>query len=421
MLILMTLGLAAPAGLWLGAASGRGALPRASTAGFAEILREVPRDLLQEPAQLVMLLACLPIALALLLPDRAAAQLPRGGDPDALRFFLVTAAAACAAAIALTVMLYHGPHTWRYGNPVTWWPPIFLAGMLAARWPQWGDGVAALLAGGLISHSAIAGGTAGPALLRWRPPELVCLDAADPGLTLQAGLATYWHARTMAAASGWQRQVESVDFGDGRPFLWISDPRSMVQQRRAARGTPPPYRFILMTGLDPVAIARIHGRPERVVTCGEISLWIYPDAWDPVDRLIAMADPLIPEALASERHVCTGPGQLIAADGADRGRVVSLPPGRWRIGLHYESASDEVRWRILSDADGSVLHELQLASASRTTEATLGRPGGPTRLRLVVLPGDRASPMLLGMSFGPVNAAPAAACVFPRAAPAPAR
>lgn len=405
------LALAVGAGFALGAATGRAPLPTGPggglTAALSAALAALPRDLLREPQQLLMLLACVPIALAFLLPRRAAAGLPRGADPEALRFFVVAASAACAAGVLITAGLYHGPHAWRYANPTAWWPAIFLAGLLAVRWRRGATAVALLAAGGIAAISAIAGGAATPAILRWRPPELACLDAADPEVRLRAGLAAYWYARTMAAASDWRRQVESVDFGEGRPFLWIEDSRSVVQARHAPRGTPPPYRFILMTGLDPAAITRIHGAPERVVPCGDTAIWIYPEGWDPVDRLVAMADPLIPHALAVGRTVCTGTAGLLEEDG----RVVTLPPGRWRIGLRHGAGA--ARWRILDDSDGASLQEVVAGPDAGTAVAEAGRWGAPLRLRLLVRSGAAPGMALHALSIGPAGGAAAACRVQP--------
>lgn len=409
-----TLLLAVPAGYRLGALSGRAPLPHADPAGLLAQFGAMLADLLREPAQGLMLLACLPIALAFFWPHRAAARLARGGDAAALRFFITAASAACAAAIATTGLLYFGPAAWRYGNPIAWWPAIFLAGLLAARWPRPLAGLAGLTASGIAGASALSGGGLAPALFHWRPPELACLDAADPEVTVRAGLAAYWHARTMAAASGWRRQVESTDFGEGRPFLWIEDSRSLVQARGGPRGTPPAYRFILMTGLDPIAITRIHGPPERVLPCGATSLWIYPEGWDPLDRLIAMADPLIPEALAVGRRVCTGPGGLL-----DQGRVVTLPPGLWRIGLHHAPGDagmpqGGVVMRILSEPDGALRGAWPLDPAAQRIEADVGRPDAPSRLRLRL--DGVAPPALHGLSISRADGPAGPACQDPLAA-----
>ncbi|MCX7372518.1 MAG: hypothetical protein NTW56_08830 [Alphaproteobacteria bacterium] len=396
--------LGAGAGFALGLVSGRAPLPGGG-AGLAEALRALAPDLLREPQQALMLLFCLPVALALFRPRRAAAWLPQAGHPDALRFFLVVAASACGASIMITALLYGGPHTWRYANPIAWWPAIFLAGMLAARWQRAMAGIAAVAAAGIAGISALAGGAAAPALMHWRPPELVCLDAADPDVTLRAGLAAYWHARTMAAASGWRRQVESLDFGEGRPFLWIEDSRSLVQARHAPRGTPPAYRFILMTGLDRVAIERIHGTPTRILPCGATSLWLYPEGWSPLDRLVAMADPVVPHALAIGQSVCTGAERL------DTGRVFTLPPGRWRLALHHGQGGG--LWRILSEPEGIALHEQRLAAGAGRAEAILGSEAGALRVRILLQPEAGIAPVLDGLSINAVDEQPSA-CTMQR-------
>jgi hypothetical protein len=197
-------------------------------------------------------------------------------------------------------------------------------------------------AAALVATSAMAAGSISPAIMQWRPKALVCLDQADPEGTLRAGFASFWHGRTMAAASNWRRQIESSDFGEGRPILWTDDPRSWVRYRNGPAGTAPPFRFIVLWHHDPDALRRIHGAPARIVPCGDTPIWIYPASWDPLDQLISMADALVPQALAVGRRVCLPPHR----SGADP-RELPVPPGQWRINLHYDLGTGApVAWRV---------------------------------------------------------------------------
>jgi hypothetical protein len=339
-------------GVWLGSLSKRMDLPLTPSQGWVEAAQAGILGLSAQPVMLALLLAALPIALAFLWPRRAAAFLPAGGQASALRFFIVVAAAACSAALLVSLALYAGPMSWRYAMPLGWWPVIFAAAFLPKRRLT---GLAWVLALGLVA----AQGGASPAIMRWQHPATTCLDAADPGFEWRAGLAAYWHARTIAATGDWRRQVESTDFGDARPLLWIADPRSHLQQRHGMPGKPPPYRFLYMAGMDPAAVTAIHGAPERVLPCGDYPIWVFPPGWDPVDRLIAMADPLVPQALAIGRQICIAPARMAA-----EGLVLELPAGAWRF-----STVGAARLRVSDATSGAVLSEV----ASRA-EIRLHRP-----------------------------------------------
>jgi hypothetical protein len=353
----IAMALGAGLGLWLGSLSKRMDLPLTPSQGWGQAAWSATIALPGQPVIMAMLLAALPLALAFLWPRRAAGLLPPGGQPAALRYFIVVAAAACSAAMLISMALYAGPMNWRYAMPLAWWPVILGAAFMPPRpwlWPAW------LLALGVVA----AQGGKSPAIMRWQHPATACLDAADPGIEWRAGLAAYWHARTIAATGGWRRQVESTDFGEARPILWISDPRSHVQARHAAPGTPPPYRFIYMAGIDAAAITAIHGPPERILPCGDTPIWVFPPDWRPVNWLIAMADPLVPEALAIGREVCIAPERVSA-----EGLVLDIPAGAFRLAL-----TGAARLRLSDAQSGAPLGEV-----APQAEITLRRA---TRLRI---------------------------------------
>jgi hypothetical protein len=154
--------------------------------------------------------------------------------------------------------------------------------------------------------------------------------------------------------------VESTDFGDARPLLWIADPRSHVQARHGTPGTPPPYRFIYMAGIDAEAITAIHGPPERILPCGDTPIWVFPPDWQPMNWLIAMADPLVPEALAIGRQVCIAPARVSA-----EGLVLDLPPGAFRIAL-----TGEARLRLSDAHSGKPLGEVAPLAEITLSHAT---------------------------------------------------
>ncbi|NDG49170.1 MAG: hypothetical protein EBY30_09025, partial [Rhodospirillales bacterium] len=84
----IAMALGAGLGLWLGS------LSNAWSATIA---------LPGQPVIMAMLLAALPLALAFLWPRRAAGLLSPGGQPAALRYFIVVAAAACSAAMLISM------------------------------------------------------------------------------------------------------------------------------------------------------------------------------------------------------------------------------------------------------------------------------------------------------------------------------
>lgn len=345
--------LGAGLGIWLGSLSKRMDLPLTPSQGWGEAALSATLALPHQPVIMAMLLAALPLALAFLWPRRAAALLPPVGQPAALRYFIVAAAAACSASLLISMALYAGPMSWRYAMPLAWWPLILGAACMRPGpwlWPAW------LLACGMVA----AQGGSSPAIMRWQHPATACLDAADPGIEWRAGLAAYWHARTIAATGGWRRQVESTDFGDARPILWISDPRSHVQARHAAPGTPPPYRFIYMAGIDAAAITAIHGPPARILPCGDTPIWVFPPDWRPMNWLIAMADPLVPEALAIGREVCIAPGRVSA-----EGLVLDIPAGAFRVAL-----TGEARLRLSDAQSGASLGEVAPLAEINLSRAT---------------------------------------------------
>jgi hypothetical protein len=253
---------------------------------FSAAISNVPlllAHLGEEPAVIGMLVAALPLG-AVSLRAVASSGALAGGGGAALRFFLIASGAAGAASLLMVVGLYEahdgGIATWRYANPLLWWPMIVASGLLARTLEPRRLGQA--FAGAWIAAACLAAGTAVarrsfvPEIMHWQTDEAACLDAIDPERRLRAGLGAFWQARPTEAASEWRRQIGEVD-GDGRLSDELSHPRTYVQLRHAPRGTMPPYRFILMRDLVPDDIRAAYGEPERVVPCYPSSIWIYPE------------------------------------------------------------------------------------------------------------------------------------------------
>ena len=145
-----------------------------------------------------------------------------------------------------------------------------------------------------------------------------------------------------------RRQVESMDLRDSTLFSWISDPRSHFQARHAEPGTLPSGRFIYMLFMDSEAITAVHGPPERIVPCGGTPIWVFPPDWQPINWLIALADPLVPEALAIGREVCIAPERVNA-----EGLVLNVPAGAFRL-----APMGAARLRLSDERSGQLLGEV---------------------------------------------------------------
>ncbi len=394
----------AGAGHALGWLSARRALPMPAIEAMADNAYRAIAGLPGQTVMLLTLVACVPVVLAFLRDCRTRCRLD---EPAARRYFVTVGACACMVSVAVTLPLYVSTAgmNWRYAAPAAWWPLILAIGVFGPFLSRFVGSIAAgaaLASVGMIAGSALAGGSAAPAILRWRHPALACLDRADPTGALRAGFASFWHGRTIAASSNWRRQVGSTDFGAGRPILWTDDPRSWVQQRHGPAGVAPPFRFIVLWRHDPEALRRIHGEPAQIVPCGETPIWVYPASWAPLDQLIAMADELVPQALAVGRVVCLPPS-----------RAITLPHGVWRIRLHYRlDGAAGMRWTVRTVPGLVVRRDIALVPGDGVGEIIID---GPERLVLDGFTDASPRPGLTrkGVSIAHADAnSPAVACDF---------
>jgi hypothetical protein len=250
-------------------------MPILSPAAFLSNSLDALASLPGQPMLLLALAASLPVGLAFLMPVAAARRLGVT-EPVAFRFVLTVACAAMAAGVVLALPQYYVPASWRYANPLAWWPVILLGGVLAGplgallRRPAAVAVLCLLLVGGGLARGA-------PKLPAWQPELAACLDRLDPEGAWRAGFADYWNARRLAAAMDWRRQVEQLH-GDGTAALYINDPATFLQRRHGPPGEAPEYRFIVMQRLAPLRIRAIFGAADRVESCGGIEVWIYDGA-----------------------------------------------------------------------------------------------------------------------------------------------
>ena len=240
-------------------------LPSSDLADFPRQARWFAGDLYHHPD-----MALVVVAFGLLLV--AAARDPRRWGPMT-GFWLAFAATAGLGALVTTAALYRDYWSYRYALPLLWWTVILAAALLA---PLIGRPVRKLSLA-LAAACALAvlvwqsGGLRAADLANWTSPFTACLDRAG----LRTGLAHYWEARPLVAASEWRLQVEQID-EFGVALMWGNDPFWFTH----AAGDPsrhPDYRFIIMDRLNIAQVAAAYGRPDSILACGPSSIWVYDD------------------------------------------------------------------------------------------------------------------------------------------------
>ncbi len=225
------------------------------------------------------------LAAGLLLPLAAFAAFPALAFAKARRdprarpwedlFLWLFAGAGMAGGLAFAVLLYVDEASYRYLVAPLAWPPVFLAAaVLRAPRPVRlaAPPAAAALAAALLATRVGQGGWP-PAVLRWDHDVAACLRPLHDSLDLHAGLAGYWDARAIQAATGWTMQVDQLD-GDGHPYLWGND-RNWYTHALADPSRPPHYDFIVMRDLPPDRILAAYGPPDSVAPCPPTEIWIY--------------------------------------------------------------------------------------------------------------------------------------------------
>ena len=290
-LALSALAVGAICGVALGEMAGREELPFITPSQFGSNALHAVRELPNQPTVLLAILASLPMAVAYLrmsvIERRFALRVP-----GAFRFFLTASCAAVCAGLLLVLPQYYIPLSWRYAAPLAWWPLIWLAGVLvscfAARIRQ---RTITFSAGAAIIACVATSGSLRPAIFSWVPSLAACLDELDPDTRLDAGLADYWNARLLSAASDWRRQVAQLN-GDGSAALYINNPEEFLQRRHAPAGLSPSFRFIVMQRLEQLPIRAAYGPPDREYFCGQDILWIFETPID-VKAILAVSPALV--------------------------------------------------------------------------------------------------------------------------------
>ena len=191
--------------------------------------------------------------------------------------------AALTSVIPLTA-LYIMSNCYRYAMPLLWWPPILLLSLWPTRWVPNIHLLGLLGAPALILPFVLHQ----PKILHWTTAAASCIAGRAKPLGLDAGLASYWNARTTAASTDWQVQVDQIR-SDGGIYIWGNDLASYLHAINDP-SRPPRYNFIIVDSeldpanskldlvgsrLDPAALLAHYGPPNRVVDCEGAKLWVY--------------------------------------------------------------------------------------------------------------------------------------------------
>lgn len=268
----------------------RQAMPRPST---TDMLSHAHR-FLTGPGQhglmpLVLLIA--PLALGFALWRRG----PRGFLGD---FWPVFAAASAIGSLAVTMAMYLDAWSFRYALPLLWWSFFQVAALLSQALVRYPAARPAIAIGACLLLWPLARQTPAspvPLLLRWDTPLAACLESNG----LRAGLADYWVARRTSAATGWRLQIDPI-FDTGEARVWGNNRLWFIHDIHDGARRPP-YRFVVMDRLARAGIEQAYGQPDRIVTCGASTIWIYDDPgvlWRGLERASPLMAPVFANAPA---------------------------------------------------------------------------------------------------------------------------
>jgi hypothetical protein len=213
-------------------------------------------------------------------------------------FWSVFAATSAISCLLVTALLYENVWSYRYAMPLLWWlvalVAVAIAGHSRQRVALIGLPTAAVI--GVFAFTYAVRGPQLPRLFVWDLPIVACLHASG----LQAGLAEYWSARKISAASDWQLQVDQIT-DSGAALFWGND-RLWFTHDIHDGSRRPRYRFIVMDRLASDTIATAYGQPSRVMMCGATVIWVYDDSANVYDTLKRLSPNLADTFDAAPRH-----------------------------------------------------------------------------------------------------------------------
>jgi hypothetical protein len=285
---------------------------------------------------------------------------------DPVIFWGIVGTTASLPGIAAVLLTYEDIGALRYAVAAMWWPSILGAGLLLTLLGGVAGPVSeAVLA--LVSIASVVAALHGQVSFRGRPlmsyPIAACIRSSPEMAGLRTGLAEYWVARPLQAASDWNWQVDQI-FHDGAAEIWGNDRWNYARDLHDPTH-PPHYQFIVLANLDIPSIRSRYGAPDRVVRCPTTDIWIYDSPTHLHDILVATSHALlfpegtratticVPPALLSTVGKRESDGSVIVATEAQFdayaswGPYIDLPAGNWTISLIYRlslSSSGVAGW-----------------------------------------------------------------------------
>ncbi len=170
-----------------------------------------------------------------------------------------------------------------------------------ARAGHWLALAATVLPAAMYGAGAASSGNLVPTLVRWSPSEAEDLAGCVARYQLKAGLAGYYLARRLMAASGWAVQINQLE--PDRPVLyyWGNNRNWFAHDTRHPERAPEynfvitnrvdytrtgSFRFVHRDAYDEDAVVQAFGPPDAWVTCGALRVALFT-ASDGIDRAVA--------------------------------------------------------------------------------------------------------------------------------------
>jgi hypothetical protein len=182
------------------------------------------------------------------------------------------------------------------------------------------------------------------------PPYVNCFRFMDT----KAGLAGYWQAKPLILFSNHQFQIAAVT-EDGAPREWIDNQFWYIDHFGNPMKTPQ-FEFIFMKWLEPAAVEKRYGPPDRIEGCDGSEIWFYDKPETLYLHLLqGHLKPFRTSLLRRDQALIPAgllPGEIGKAAGFGRaavhdqdpagslisGSLTSLPPGQYRLEIEYSSS-----------------------------------------------------------------------------------
>ena len=328
-----------------------------------------------------------------------------------LAFWWAAGTVTVAGFLALLPLLYFDITSARYVQPVRWWAVIVLASAVLRAAPALAVPAAGVSAALLCLVMAARGqDLLQPSKLLYRPAVAECLQSwASRGL-LHAGIAPYWQARVIEAATNWQLQVEQV-VDAGQVLVWGNNPYYYTHDKKDP-AKPALFDFVVIGSLDPSSIRARFGKPDQVLPCPGSDVWVY-QAPGGIGRSIGRLDLAAAGGGLLDGPACFGPLDFVTVAGPVSPDGVTIPPtapphgistygpyvrlraGQWRLRLAYrlDGPGSGAKWDVAANGGHTLLQSGPLppggtAQMVRDIDLTVERDTPSVELRTYLQPGD---------------------------------